>query len=446
MNRVHLHGNLAQFGGPFRMDIANAAEAIRALSCMIPPFASELRRGSYRVLRGTSELSLDTLSLNLGRQDVHIIPVLEGAGDGKAKGKAILGIALLGAAFFFAPAIIGPTMSGVAGGSMTEVMAQTAFTLPIFGAVTFGKIAGMGLMMALGGVSKMLAPQPGTPYDSFQPADQKPSFIFSGPLSSTAQGGVVPVGYGRFRVGATIMSAGLRIEDTATDDEQDGHKGKAKTGKDPSQFAHTLGWWKSDTGVTKDGSNLVSSWTDQSGKGRTLSYEGGKPLWVSGALSGSPSIRFDGVDDAMKTADFSVATPLTVFLVAKIASGYADGDVLFATNTSIADGPQVVVRDLGQARFSKYANGVDFGSVNIKTDKYYLWQFDWGGNENKSNRGRVGSAVGTSTDTGTHVRVGGYTGAYAPFDLVEMSVHAAFSTKDDGESLSVYYENKYGLR
>ncbi|MHB9024121.1 MAG: fibronectin type III domain-containing protein [Armatimonadota bacterium] len=55
-------------------------------------------------------------------------------------------------------------------------------------------------------------------------------------------------------------------------------------------------WLKADAGVTKDGSNYVTAWADQSGQGNDATNGGSteRPLYVGSALNGYPVIRFDG--------------------------------------------------------------------------------------------------------------------------------------------------------
>ena len=55
----------------------------------------------------------------------------------------------------------------------------------------------------------------------------------------------------------------------------------------------------SDTGITKDGSNIVSAWADQSGNDDHLADPtANKPLWVDNLVNGYPAVRFDGVGGA----------------------------------------------------------------------------------------------------------------------------------------------------
>ncbi|MBI5100828.1 MAG: hypothetical protein HZB33_03165, partial [Nitrospirae bacterium] len=60
-------------------------------------------------------------------------------------------------------------------------------------------------------------------------------------------------------------------------------------------------WLKADAGVTKDGSNFVSAWADQSGYGNNAQQAaaGLQPLFVSSGSNGRPAVRFDGIDDFM---------------------------------------------------------------------------------------------------------------------------------------------------
>ena len=94
-------------------------------------------------------------------------------------------------------------------------------------------------------------------------------------------------------------------------------------------------WLKSDTGVSFDGSSLVSVWADQSGNGNDVVQATGskQPLLIATQLDGKPSIRFDGIDDLLKAIDFSWAQPITLYMVfRRIAFG--NNDLLFFGKTS----------------------------------------------------------------------------------------------------------------
>lgn len=64
----------------------------------------------------------------------------------------------------------------------------------------------------------------------------------------------------------------------------------------PDGVANLRFRYRADLGVTKDGSNLVSQWDDQSGNDDDLTT-GVAPLWVDDLVNGYPAIRFDGSND-----------------------------------------------------------------------------------------------------------------------------------------------------
>jgi len=124
--------------------------------------------------------------------------------------KAVMGVALIGAAFAFAPAVVGaldPTMG----------MGSTAIGLGSLGAITYGSIAMFGVSMLLRGVSQMLAPQQKT---SSQAQDQANSYISAGPTNIVHQGAVVPLVYGEVRAGSVPISNG--VSNTRLEDDDDG--------------------------------------------------------------------------------------------------------------------------------------------------------------------------------------------------------------------------------
>ena len=72
----------------------------------------------------------------------------------------------------------------------------------------------------------------------------------------------------------------------------------------PSDISGLQVWLDAELGVTKDGSNKVSAWLDQSSNAynytQALSAE--QPTWVDASLNGKPIIRFSGVDQRLYMA------------------------------------------------------------------------------------------------------------------------------------------------
>lgn len=194
MKEIILHGALgARFGESFSLEVRDPAEAVRALSTQLPGFREAIEASSWHVIRGPLEdgesLDEEGLAVSLGSQtEVHIMPALEGAG-GDGVGKVLGGIALVGAAMFI------PGGAAIAGIGIQST------------------VAGVGISMALGGVSMMLSPSPQSGYEERESPDQRPSFLFDGPVNTSTQGLPVPVVYGRIKTGSVVVSAGMTAEE-----------------------------------------------------------------------------------------------------------------------------------------------------------------------------------------------------------------------------------------
>lgn len=94
-------------------------------------------------------------------------------------------------------------------------------------------------------------------------------------------------------------------------------------------------WLKADVGVTMNGSNKVSVWSDQSGKGNHLTQgtASKQPVLLTDAINGYPVVRFDGIDDSLEK---SLTTPhngsSSVFIVMKVnAVGQTYNNGIFTT-------------------------------------------------------------------------------------------------------------------
>lgn len=189
MKTVHLHGALAEFGGPFVFDVRDPAEAVRALAIQVPGFRAAVEAGSWQVIRGPlgtgTALSEEDLLVSMeDGEDLHLIPAVEGEGNGV--GQVIVGIALIAVAWW-------NPMS--------------------WGAAATMALGGAGAGMAVGGIVQMATKLPSSDYGSREQADQRPSFLFDGPTNTSTQGLPVPVIYGRVKVGSVVISAGITSEE-----------------------------------------------------------------------------------------------------------------------------------------------------------------------------------------------------------------------------------------
>lgn len=192
LRTVVLSGELGRkFGRRHSFAISTPAEAIKALCANYPGFEKHVldsgsRGVGYRVLVNDQDTKLDQLHAPMGRAEIRIVPVIGGAKNGIWQ--VLAGVAMIAASF-----VPGLNVAVWAGASMT--WSSVAFSV--------------GVSLALGGVTQMLAPHPKTPQTA-------QSYTLNGPVNTTAQGAPVPIGYGRMIVGSAVISAGVTIDQVPT--------------------------------------------------------------------------------------------------------------------------------------------------------------------------------------------------------------------------------------
>ena len=199
LRKLKLYGELAEFIGhkEFEVKVNSISQAVSFLVCNFPKSEAYIAERSYKVLVGDYEVGEDELAHPIGQSDLHIVPVIAGAGGTTRKilgGAALVGLAFAtgGASFSFTS---GLTFSSSALGG--AFIAQTATYI--------------GAGLALSGVSDLLTPTPKTP-DFSSEQDPRLSFQFSGIQNTSRAGTPVPIVYGEIFTGSVVISAGVDTE------------------------------------------------------------------------------------------------------------------------------------------------------------------------------------------------------------------------------------------
>lgn len=186
LTEVILHGSLAEeFGNVFKIEIANAAEAIRNLCANFPNFKKRIRQGNWQLIREGKNVAFDldekTLALGIGGGKLHIVPALQGAGSNGGTAKIIIGVALIAASIL---------IPGMAGFAISEGFGMMVGST----AISYGALGLAGLGLALGGLSMMIAP--GLSHD----AANKGSTQVGGGIGAVQEGDGVQLVFGRMMV------------------------------------------------------------------------------------------------------------------------------------------------------------------------------------------------------------------------------------------------------
>ena len=192
MVNVRFYGSLKQFGSDFRLDCQTTAEVIHALTSHIPKLRQFIQQGLFTVRVGRDYFDNRYLEKGLSQKlkddaTVHFTPTLKGSKRGGLFG-VITGVALIAGALALGP-----------------------LGFSVIGANAAWMVGGLGASLLLGGVAQMLTKMPDMKLGSEK--EKKQSTSFTNLSNMAAQGRIVPLAYGRIRVGSLIISQGIETMD-----------------------------------------------------------------------------------------------------------------------------------------------------------------------------------------------------------------------------------------
>ena len=199
LRKLKLYGELAEFVGhkEFEIQVDSLAKAVSFLVNNFPQIEKYMNPQYYQVKVGNYAVDKDEIHHPIGQEDIHIVPVISGAGRGF--GKVLLGAALIAGAFAFSPLTLGSfTAKGVAAGAVP------------FAKVGFLAKASLyvGTSLVLSGVTDMLFPLP-KPKEFKSEQDPQLSFSFSGTQNTSRAGTPVPIVYGEIVTGSVDISGAI---------------------------------------------------------------------------------------------------------------------------------------------------------------------------------------------------------------------------------------------
>ena len=191
LRKLKLYGELAKFIGhkEFEIKVHNLPQAISFLVNNFPGVEAYMNPKLYQVRIGNYEINKDEIDYPIGQQDIHIVPVISGAGGGF--GRFLTGAFLIGASFLFPGAGLFGTygLGGAAAGAGIGTAIGTGLSY-------------IGAGLILSGVSEMLYP---TQEPTFEDNPQI-SFSFSGTQNTARAGTPVPIVYGEIFTGSVVIS------------------------------------------------------------------------------------------------------------------------------------------------------------------------------------------------------------------------------------------------
>lgn len=181
--------------------LKSAAEVIKAMDANFKGFKNLIKKnGLYKVVRGDSltdgkPVIKEELNMNFSENQWHIMPVAAGSGGKAGILTMVLGVMLIAAAVMLGP--VGWGAMGLAGA-------------PLLSGTVAMNVGLLGVSLLLGGISAMLTPQ--MDYNTRE-VEEKPSYLFNGPVNATQPGLTIPVAYGETFIGSITVSGGLEVRD-----------------------------------------------------------------------------------------------------------------------------------------------------------------------------------------------------------------------------------------
>ena len=195
LRKLKLYGELAQFVGhkEFEIQVDSLGKAVSFLVNNFPQVEKFMNPQYYQVKVGNYAVDEEEIYHPIGQEDIHIVPVISGAGGGMRK--VLLGAALIGIAF-------------ATGGASLTKSGLVFEASRLGGAYLAQAFVYTGAFLVLNGVSEMLFPLP-KPKEFKSEQDPQLSFSFSGTQNTSRAGTPVPIVYGEIVTGSVVISGAV---------------------------------------------------------------------------------------------------------------------------------------------------------------------------------------------------------------------------------------------
>ena len=238
MTNVTLHGEIAEYVGRenWSLKVNSIKEALRDIQVLSKGKLLKYLIGAaeksveYKVMVNKREimnpenisleepqsiLDSELVMINEKLETLDIVPIIKGAGGGGGNSSTkgilalVLGVILIATGIGAAGGVTFLGMAGAAGGTGATVLSAA--------------LIGAGIGLAVTGITLLMMSPP--KFDDFRKIDGgggKPSYLFDGPSNVLGEGGPVPVGYGRMKIGSqtveiSMNNVELDVKSTSTD-------------------------------------------------------------------------------------------------------------------------------------------------------------------------------------------------------------------------------------
>ena len=226
MTKVTLHGEIAEYVGRenWSLKVNSIKEALRAIQVLSKGKLLKYLIGAaeksveYKVMVNKREimnpenislekpqsiLDSELVMINEKLETLDIVPIIKGAGGGGGNSSTkgilalVLGVILIATGIGAAGGVTFLGMAGAAGGTGATVLSAA--------------LIGAGIGLAVTGVTLLMMSPP--KFEDFRKIQEnggsKPSYLFDGPSNVIGEGGPVPIGYGRMKIGSQTVEVSV---------------------------------------------------------------------------------------------------------------------------------------------------------------------------------------------------------------------------------------------
>ena len=215
----------------------------------------------------------------------------------------------------------------------------------------------------------------------------------------------------------------------------------------PTNIDGCVLWLRSDLGITKDGSNRVSLWTDQSEAGNDASQDtdSKKPVWTTNQINGHPSLVWDNTDDQLTNATFDGTPPITLFIVGKHVD---DANNHYFMDDNTYGNYRAVANAAAVHRYVVYAGVLlATGQSYITSDYHYLTYTLNGANSEIFVNGVSGVSGNMGSNYADGYVLGDHKNGSASLNghLVELIAYNSVLSTENQQTAEAYLATRYGL-
>lgn len=225
MTNITLHGEMAEYVGRenWNLKVNSIKEAMRAIQVLSKGKLLKYLIGAaeesieYKILVNKREMMMagdlslerpesifnsELVMINEKLETLDIVPIIKGAGGGGGNSSTkgilaiVLAVILIASGIGAAGGVTFLGMAGAAGGTGATVLS--------------GALIAAGIGLAVTGITLLMMSPP--KFDDFRKIDGgggKPSYLFDGPSNVLGEGGPVPVGYGRMKIGSQTVEISM---------------------------------------------------------------------------------------------------------------------------------------------------------------------------------------------------------------------------------------------